>query len=166
MAARRRLAKLEGSLSPLATTLLWRMVPVGSLDRCVPFVMVDHDYLYAPPTRILAKGACVRELRLADVRRTIAGLGSGRLSAQAPVMTNGNTPGWHGFVKRLSQRLTEPVSGAQEDAWFILCRKIERRLMTRRSTTMAGGTESGSFRPERLARFPWTHSPLRADRLE
>ena len=120
MAARRRPAKLEGNLSPLATTLLWRMVPVGSLDSCVPFVMVDHDYLYAPPTRILAKGACVREVRLADVRRTIRGLGSGRLSAQAPVMTNGNTPGWHGFVKRLSQRLTELVSGAQEDAWFIL----------------------------------------------
>jgi hypothetical protein len=36
-------------------------------------------------------------------------------------MTNGGkAPGWQGFVERLSQRLTKPVSGAQEDAWFIL----------------------------------------------
>jgi hypothetical protein len=42
-------------------------------------------------------------------------------------MTNGKTPGWPGFVERLSRRLTKPVSGAQEDAWFILLPEDQAR---------------------------------------
>jgi hypothetical protein len=38
---------------------------------------------------------------------------------QALTMANETAPGWQGFVKRWSQRLTKAGSGAQDDAWFI-----------------------------------------------